>query len=340
MQQTENAGIKSWLVDEHDFPIEGGTHDRLQFLLNYAVLAQSYYNSQPWKFSLEDNQINLYVDESHWLKTADPDKRELFLSVGCALENLLIAAEHFKIGHQVAHFPDSKDPNWVARVKFTTISQSTALRSPELFGAITKRHTHHQPFEERSINESDLQRIEKFLTEEDIWLEVSDDPKVKDSLGELASHANTILYGDPQFRAELRDWARTGTMGLSWFLPQSGQMDDTAMQEAGSRLGNREAQIMKSAPMIAVLSSPFDNRLTQVKAGQIFEKLCLEAALIGVRCLPVSQLIEVPEKRDIVQELFPSIKGNPLVVFAMGYGKEESAEEWSPRLPLDKVIAH
>lgn len=339
-ERTEKSGIKTWLVDENNFPREGSLRDQMQFLLNYAVLAQSYYNSQPWKFSLEDDHINMYVDESHWLRAGDPDKRELFLSIGCALENLLIAAEHFDIGHQIQHFPDKENPNLVARVKFTTINQSTALRSPELFDAITRRHTYHHPFDRQPINESDLQRIEKFLTEEDIWLEVSDDPKVKQRLSQLAVHANSILYGDPQFCEELRKWAHQGNIGIAWFMPETGQPDEAALREAGKRLSENEQRILSTAPLVAVISSPFDNRITQIKAGQIFEKLCLVAALQGIHCLPISQLIEVPEERTTVHELFPELKGDPLVVFAMGYGQEEKADLWSPRLPVDSVIVH
>lgn len=337
-QRAEKQNVKSWLVNEKDFPREGSTHEKLQFLLNYAVLAQSYYNSQPWKFSLEDSQVNVYVNKSHWLEAADPDKRELFLSVGCALENLLIAAEHFKIGHQVSHFPEPGNQEWVARVKFTTISQSTALRSPELFDAITKRHTYHRPFDSRVVSEKDLELIEKFLTEEDIWLEVSGDPKVKERLAQFAAHANIILYGDPQFRKEIIKSTHMGNNDLKRYLPESGQVNDASVQKAGLRLSEQEQKVLQSAPLMAVLGSPFDNRITQVKAGQIFEKLCLEAALIGIRCLPISQLIEVQEERISVHELFPSLKGTPLVVFAMGYGEEEKAETWSARMPLEEVI--
>jgi nitroreductase len=339
-ERTEKRGIETWLVDEKNFPREGSLRDQMQFLLNYAVLAQSYYNSQPWKFSLEDNQINMYVDESHWLRAGDPDKRELFLSVGCALENLLIAAEHFHIGHKIQHFPDKANPNLVARVKFTTINQSTALRSPELFDAITRRHTYHHPFDKQPINKSDLQRIEKFLTEEDIWLEVSGDPKVKQRLSQLAAHANTIMYENPRFREELRKWAHQGNIGIAWFMPETGQADEATFQDACKWLSENEQRILSTAPLVAGISSPFDNRLTQVKAGQIFEKLCLEAALLGIHCLPISQLIEVPDERATVHELFPELKGDPLVVFAMGYGQEEKAEQWSPRMSLESVIVH
>jgi nitroreductase len=52
-----------------------------------------------------DQSIEIYADESRWLKIADADKRELYISVGCALENLLVAAEHFGYKTEVDYFP-------------------------------------------------------------------------------------------------------------------------------------------------------------------------------------------------------------------------------------------
>jgi hypothetical protein len=39
-----------WDVRETDFPIAGTSAEKLRFLLNYAVLAPSGHNSQPWLF--------------------------------------------------------------------------------------------------------------------------------------------------------------------------------------------------------------------------------------------------------------------------------------------------
>jgi hypothetical protein len=220
MAQTTTHQLKTnltpWLVNENDFPHEGSTHDQLQFLLRYAVLAQSFYNTQPWEFTIEDSQINVYANQSRWLKTSDPDQRELYLSVGCALENLLIAAEHFHLGHQISRFPEPHNNTWVARVNITTIDQSSALRSPALFSTITKRHTHHHRFDSRPLNSQHLMTIKKFLTEEDIWLQTSEDTKIRDKIAQYAAHANTILFSDKQFLKELNDWTSEGELGRPW----------------------------------------------------------------------------------------------------------------------------
>ena len=86
---------KVWEVSEKDFPETGTIEAQLRFLLRYAILAPSVKNSQPWVFSVQDNRIHLIADLDRGQPVADPTRRELFISMGCALENLLVAAEHF-----------------------------------------------------------------------------------------------------------------------------------------------------------------------------------------------------------------------------------------------------
>ena len=63
-------------------------------LIEAAVRAPSGHNSQPWQFALGDDRITIAPDFSRRLSAVDPDNRELFISLGCALENLCLAAAH------------------------------------------------------------------------------------------------------------------------------------------------------------------------------------------------------------------------------------------------------
>ena len=79
----------SWDIVGSDFPAEGTTVEHIQFLLNYAVLAPSRHNIQPWLFKVEGNTVALYADQSRALPVADADNREMIISCGAALANLL-----------------------------------------------------------------------------------------------------------------------------------------------------------------------------------------------------------------------------------------------------------
>jgi hypothetical protein len=62
-------------------------------LVHYATLAASSHNTQPWKFRLERGRILILPDLSRRCPAVDPDDHHLYASLGCAAENLLLAAE-------------------------------------------------------------------------------------------------------------------------------------------------------------------------------------------------------------------------------------------------------
>jgi len=65
----------SWNISEEGFPIQGGPEEKLRFLLNYAVLALSGHNTQPWLFRLNGDEVELYADRTRGLAVVDPEDR-------------------------------------------------------------------------------------------------------------------------------------------------------------------------------------------------------------------------------------------------------------------------
>lgn len=65
---------------------------QMRMLVHFATLAANGHNTQPWKFAIQENAIEIHPDTSRRLPVVDPVHRELWISLGCALENLLIAA--------------------------------------------------------------------------------------------------------------------------------------------------------------------------------------------------------------------------------------------------------
>ena len=87
-----------------DPPIE----ERMRGIIRYATLAANGHNAQPWKFALRPGAIEIHPDYSRRLAAVDPADRELWISLGCALENLLIASR--AMGYAaVVTYPDALD---------------------------------------------------------------------------------------------------------------------------------------------------------------------------------------------------------------------------------------
>src|SRR5690348_11351535 len=101
---------------EKSFPRRAPIEQQLHHLLRYAILAPSARNTQPWRFAVHTNTVGVFADLERRQPVSDPDKRELYISLGCALENLLVAAERHGFGHEVTYFPEDGNEEFVAHV--------------------------------------------------------------------------------------------------------------------------------------------------------------------------------------------------------------------------------
>src|SRR6266567_1447408 len=92
-----NAPLDTWNVSADDFPVDGTSEEKLWSLVRYAILAPSTHNTQPWKFRIHGNVVELYADFTRALPVVDPEHRELIMSCGCgaALLHLRIAIRCF-----------------------------------------------------------------------------------------------------------------------------------------------------------------------------------------------------------------------------------------------------
>ena len=164
-----------WEVSEGDFPASSSIDAQLRFLLRYAILAPSTRNSQPWAFSVQDNRAHLLADFRRSQSVADPDRRELYISLGCALENLLVAAEHFGFRHGVTYFPEQGHADLVATVIFTPSGAPSQARSGATVAAILRRHNDNGVFRSAPVPEQLRLRLMACCVEPDLRVHLTDD---------------------------------------------------------------------------------------------------------------------------------------------------------------------
>lgn len=164
--------LNPWQIEESDFPADGTTSEKLKFLINYAILAPSGHNTQPWSFIIVNDAIELYADQTRALPLVDPDDRELIISCGAALFNLRIAIRHFGYRDIVEIFPQPEIPDLLARV---IIGSKRIIKQEEsyLFRAISKRATNRLPFIERELPASLISEFESATELEGIWREIT-----------------------------------------------------------------------------------------------------------------------------------------------------------------------
>jgi nitroreductase len=276
------------------FPTWGTLEDKAAFLLRYAILAPSSHNSQPWSFSLERDGVAIVPDLRRWLPEADPDQRELYLSLGCALENLLIAAEHFGFGHEVVYPAEADRRGPAARVTLLAEGTPSTCRPDELFLAITGRATSRGRYRRWPVAEDALRELRECAMDDGVGL---------------------LLTGEAGVRARLRDLAA----------------------RADRLRAGHDAGVVEGAPLLGLVYSAGDDRQSQVRAGQAFERLALLATNRGLGIQPLTQLIALPHLRQELRALLPQAEAWAQILFRLGHARP--AARRTSRRPVDAVLA-
>lgn len=323
-----------WVLHEEEYRLLRSREEQFKFLVRYAALAPSNRNSQPWRFSVGRDQITLHADMSRWQQVSDSHQRELHLSLGCALENLLIALEHFGLGHVVTICPDAEDSSIVAQVAVLDRSIPSYFRTRDMFPAIVRRRTHHGQYLRRAVSSRVLGVLKACNPDGELVLFLSHDPAIKKTVTRLAFEGDALSLANSKYREELADSIGAGSFGGPWLLALAQQF---AVAHLGARKtiarGSHEA--LAGSPVFGLISGESSHRLVQIKAGQLLERLYLAAASHGLSLQPVSQLLETEQVQAKFAKLFRA-GGVPLVPFRLGYSAAIASP--TPRLPLAEVL--
>lgn len=318
-----------WDTDEADFPKHGRVDERLRFLINYAVLAPSGHNTQPWLFRIADGTVELFADRTRALPVVDSEDRELTISCGAALRMLEIAAGRFKLAHECELLPDPADPDLLARLTVTGEMEpdTDTLRQ---FLAIQKRRTTRLRFEPRALPDDVMSglvgRVEVFGA----GLRVAEGDELRDSLARIVQEGDHRQFANPSFRRELAAWihgrraqSRDGiamkgpefmTPVASWFLRTF---------DIGDGRAAHDRDLAHHSPTLAVLYTPEDGTRDWLVAGRALAEVTLATTVAGGTTAFLNQPIEVGELRADLGQLL-SIEGIPQLLIRLGY---------APRVP-------
>jgi nitroreductase len=333
-----------WKVSEQDFPQSGRAEEKLRFMLNYAVLAPSGHNTQPWLFKVRDDTVELCADRSRALPVVDPEDRALTISCGAALLHLRLAARHFGYADEVNVFPNPEDADLLAEVRLGDPYEATA-EEHQLFEAINMRRTNRSPFQDREIPDEVLRALEAAASGEGAWLRTITDLATKNAVADLVAEGDRTQWSDRRFRRELAAWvhpnrtkSRDGMPGYAFGFGDLMSLAGPLVMRTFDMGGGRAAQdreLAEGSPVLAVLGTETDTPVEWLSAGQALGRVLLRARAEGIDASYLNQPIEVPELRPRLRDTIGA-SGLPQLLFRMGYGPEVKP---TPRRSADEVLS-
>lgn len=323
--------------DPGDHPTGAPVEERARHILGYAILAPSTHNSQPWAFAVDGDEVWVYADESRALSVAGPDGRELALSVGCAVENLVVAAERFGLRTRVAYVDDPADATAVdalCHVATVRLGPDEPSADPALCDAIRTRRTNHRPFEDRPVPAAVRERFADCPCGSDVGLAFVDDPERRRAIAGLQARADERQFENRAYRAELVEWVGRGALGGNWLAARIGEAAVRHL-DLGDREGRKDSRLVESAPLLVLVTGARDDRRTRLDAGRTFERVALAAEDAGLAVHPISQILELPDlTTDLAERL--DLDDAPLHLFRVGYAETDGTV--TPRRPVSEVL--
>jgi hypothetical protein len=172
-------------------------------LVRYASLAASSHNTQCWKFAIAAQRISILPDWSRRCPAVDPDNHHLFVSLGCATENLIQAAQAFGQHGEVSF--DAA----IAEIVKVTLEPSKVVTS-SLFAAIPKRQCTRAEYDGRKVSNDDLKSLESAGSGNGVHLLMLTEPAKVEKVLEYVVRGNTAQMNDRPFVEELEAWIRFG----------------------------------------------------------------------------------------------------------------------------------
>jgi len=81
----------------------------LRDCVRFGTLASNSHNTQPWKFRLGADTIDILPDFSRRTPIADPDDHHLYVTLGCAAQNVVIAANASRRPAELSAATDARE---------------------------------------------------------------------------------------------------------------------------------------------------------------------------------------------------------------------------------------
>jgi len=332
-----------WTVPVRLLPAEYSTEQLSKYLLNFAVLAPSSHNSQPWLFRVTGKEIALYADRTRALPVIDPDDRELIMSCGAALFHLRTAMLGFGFNPVVRLFPDLSDRDLLAYVHLGERGDPDP-KWEKLLLAIKHRHTNRSPFEQRRVPEHELDVLQEAAALERAHLATFSTKEERLPLANLIAEADLTQSKNKGFRRELAAWmhpnrtkSRDGipgfANGVSDWLSNAGPSVVRTF-DWGTGKAAHDQQLAEGSPALVVLSTESDDAAAWLDAGQALARILLQATDRGLMASFLNQPIEVEHLRPRVVELTGGPQ-YPQTILRLGYGQPVRP---TPRRPVHDVM--
>jgi nitroreductase len=296
-----------------------------QYLISMAARAPSVHNSQPWRFRVSPEAVELWSDPRRKV-AADPIGREMLISCGAALFGLRLAVRSLGYRPVVDLFPDRSRLRLVASVGVGPAAPMSPLQR-QMLAAVPHRHTHRGPFSPGPLPAGLLAGLQNDALTERAVLALVTDALAYQRLERIVAAAARHGDIDPGAREAIRRWTRIQGSAARDGVPAVALAARAPRQVQPGRLPQRDFDLGRGIARLpgggeppsatAVLLTSGDRRADWVRAGQALQRLLLHAASVWVFASLHTQPLENAVTRALIRDQL-ALAGYPQMVLQLG----------------------
>jgi hypothetical protein len=309
--------------------------------IDTARYSPSSHNTQPWKINITDDFIYLGYDPNRHLRVGDPEKRELFMSLGCFIESLVLATG--MLGYGVKYDYLGKDEDKVAKLGFDPEKKpKTDIAWSKL---ILNRRSNRQAYEPKLLEADAARQLSKLAEGSANFMLLTEKDDIN-FLAEKTYDATLAAMLNDDFRLELSTWIRNNWTKQNDGMPAYVQgipgpvslIAKTFIKRnkatAKSQAKKDSGRIRNSAA-IGLIGISTNNPKAWIDAGRLYQRACLTALNLKVSSAGLSAAVVDTSASTSIKKRF-NLNSQPVGLLRFGYSKVIPRE--SPRLPLTAFV--
>lgn len=343
--------------DSEKTSIKGLEKEEIE-ILYLASLAPSSHNAQPWTVRVvEPKHWVVGSDQKRWLPAVDPENREMLLSIGAFIENLVIAAGtvSYEVDFQIIG-KSPMDPE-IAEIR---LKKGKTIDFP--LAKVIQRRTVRSGFSDQEMKAEDIKYFTLHETRACLLAHVpsphsfffpNHSPQGK-YLQEGTVEANRKqAFRDPA-QEELANWIRWSNKearryrngltpesmeikGIAGLFVRNFYDHQSVLKESfRKQTVDLVAKQVKTCGGWLVATSPDSTIPTLIEYGRVFENMLLKIREKMIAIHPMTQMLEEdPWKKQVAREL--GIDGEVQWILRLGYLKSYP-DPVSLRMPVSWFV--
>lgn len=298
-------------------------------LIEYAIKAPSGHNAQPWRFVVRDGGVEIRPDFKRKLPVCDPYDRELYISIGCALQNLLLAAGEKGYSHLCKFCKDDEGALYVD----LDLEKGEIVKS-SLFKQVSKRQTNRSVYDGLVLPSNAIKMVQQLTLEEGVNIRFyQKGTKEFDVLAEFVAKGNEYQLSDKRYRRELISWMRVNDNevqknrdGLSYkciktpSLPSSLGRLFLKMAINSDSQTKRDMRRISSSSHLVLFSIDRDTPERWISLGRSLQNFLLKITGYEISHSYFNQPCEIAQLAELVRVRLALSFEIPAIILRIGYG--------------------